>query len=166
MKAVEDGNDEVKHERLRSLKYANRVVLETLRKYPIVYGTIRTCTKDYKVPGSDLVIEKGISVYIPIYSIHRDPAYYTDPEVFDPDRFHDLSVQEREVGTFIPFGEGPRFCIGSEFSILLVKLALVQILSKYSFSACSKTKVPVEFTTNSNYLSVKSGIWLKVEKLS
>jgi hypothetical protein len=49
---------------------------------------------------------------IPIYALHHDPNYYPDPEVFDPERFTDENKNSRPLGTFIPFGDGPRICIG------------------------------------------------------
>lgn len=53
-----------------------------------------------------------MSVWIPVYAIHRDPKYYPKPEVFDPERFEDEAVNLRHPMTYLPFGEGPRNCIG------------------------------------------------------
>jgi len=67
---------------------------------------------DYKVPGTDLVIPKGVLVSMPTYSIQRDEEYYPDPEKFDPERFSAEEKSKRHPMTFQPFGHGPRNCIG------------------------------------------------------
>lgn len=81
--------------------------------YPIIPMLNRECTADYKVPGSDLVLEKGQLVFIPIIGLHQDPEYYPDPERFEPDRFTKEGKATRHHFTWMPFGEGPRNCIGT-----------------------------------------------------
>lgn len=73
---------------------------------------MRKATKDYDVPGESLTIKKGQNIIIPMYSIHNDPEYYPDPATFDPERFTAEEKSKRPNGTFFPFGEGPRLCIG------------------------------------------------------
>lgn len=85
---------------------------ETLRKYSITIALLRVATQDYQVPGESLVIEKGQKIIIPSFSIHHDPKYYPEPQNFDPERFTAEEKSKRPNGTFIPFGEGPRQCIG------------------------------------------------------
>jgi cytochrome P450 family 6 len=87
--------------------------VETLRKYPPVVAVTRECTKPIKLRGTDLTLEKGLQVVLPIYGLHHDPKYYPDPERFDPERFSDPEIKKRPQFSFIPFGEGPRICIGS-----------------------------------------------------
>lgn len=89
--------------------------LETLRLHPPGAMTNRQCIKDYKIPDQDVIIEKGTSVTIPILGIHHDPEYYPNPEKFDPDRFTEENKNSRHNFTFLPFGEGPRNCIGKGF---------------------------------------------------
>lgn len=85
---------------------------ETLRKYPPVPVLTRDCTETYKIPDSDLVILKGQTVFFPILGIQYDPEHYPDPERFDPDRFTNEGKSTRHPFTWLPFGEGPRNCIG------------------------------------------------------
>lgn len=73
------------------------------------------------MPGDSLVIKKGEKILIPMYSLHHDPKYYPDPETFDPDRFTAEEKSKRPNGTFLPFGDGPRHCIG-----------IVLVVSKYN----------------------------------
>jgi hypothetical protein len=72
----------------------------------------RECTKTYKIPDTDIVLEKGILTVIPILALHHDPKYYPDPERFDPERFSEEEKTKRHHYVYLPFGEGPRICIG------------------------------------------------------
>jgi cytochrome P450 family 6 len=72
----------------------------------------RECTKDYKIPGTDVVLEKGMPTVIPVLALHHDPKYYPEPERFDPDRFNENEKAKRHHFVYLPFGEGPRICIG------------------------------------------------------
>lgn len=86
--------------------------LETFRKYATLPGLSRCCTKDYHVPDSNIILKKGTNIFIPVDGIHYDPEYYPDPEKFDPTRFSEENKNKRHQFTFLPFGEGPRICIG------------------------------------------------------
>jgi cytochrome P450 family 6 len=72
----------------------------------------RECTKPVKLRGTDVTLEKGLQVAISILGIQRDPKYYPDPERFDPERFSEEERKKRPQFSYIPFGEGPRICIG------------------------------------------------------
>jgi len=87
-------------------------IAETLRKYPPVPFLTRECTKRYTIPGTSVTLEKGMPVVIPVLGIHKDPKYYPNPEKFDPDRFRVEAKSKRHHFTYLPFGEGPRVCIG------------------------------------------------------
>ena len=82
-----------------------------------MYSTLpvlnRTCVKTYRIPDSNVVVDVGCKVVIPTYALHHDPKYYPDPLKFDPDRFLEENVKARPGYTFMPFGEGPRICIGN-----------------------------------------------------
>lgn len=71
------------------------------------------CTQKYTIAESNITLNVGDKLIIPIYSLHRDPKYYSDPEVFDPERFTEENINSRPLGTFLPFGDGPRICIGN-----------------------------------------------------
>jgi cytochrome P450 family 6 len=85
---------------------------ETLRKYPPATILSRECTKVYKIPGTNVVLEKGMTTIIPVLALHHDPKYYPDPERFDPERFNEDEKKKRHHYVYLPFGEGPRICIG------------------------------------------------------
>lgn len=62
--------------------------------------------------GASCKVDVGTSVVIPVYALHHDPEYYPDPELFDPDRFSEEAQIFRDKYTYLPFGEGPRICVG------------------------------------------------------
>lgn len=107
---------------------------ETLRLHP-PFGTVaRKCTKDYKINDTNIVIAEGTSIIIPVAAIHRDPKYFPDPNEFRPERFEDDGINKsfREM-PYIPFGDGPRICIGLRLAKLQVKIGLVLLLKKFFF---------------------------------
>jgi cytochrome P450 family 6 len=80
----------------------------------------RECTKEYKIPGTDVVLEKGMATVIPILALHHDPQYYPEPERFDPERFNEEEKSKRHHYVYLPFGEGPRICIGKSAVLYLI----------------------------------------------
>lgn len=92
--------------------YFYRFVSETLRKYPPVTVLNRICTNETTMEGTKFVIPKGIAVTIPVFGIHRDANIYPNPDKFDPERFSEENIKTRHPYAYLPFGEGPRICIG------------------------------------------------------
>lgn len=80
--------------------------LEVLRKYPNVSVLFRETKNDYRY--RDILIEKGTSIFIPIYAIQNDPNHYPNPSQFDPDRFSSEAKKTRNTATWLSFGDGPR----------------------------------------------------------
>lgn len=70
---------------------------------------------DYTIPNTDVRIGKGTFVILPVREIHYDPEYYTEPEKFIPERFNEENKSKIPPFAYIPFGEGPRICIGKLF---------------------------------------------------
>ncbi|VEN50704.1 unnamed protein product, partial [Callosobruchus maculatus] len=136
------------YEAIMEMTYLDKIVHETLRKHPPVPGTPRVCTKRYQIPGTGIFIEEGTRVNIPIHAIHRDPEYYPDPEKFDPERFNEENKSKRHPYAFMPFGEGPRICIGARFGLLQAKVGLTAIISKFIVTIDKKTQLPLKYETN------------------
>jgi len=91
---------------------------ETLRKYPILPFLDRMSCSDYELPSptgtGTITLPAGTAIYIPILGLHYDPTYYPEPEKFDPDHFMEENKQSRPNYIYLPFGEGPRMCIGKD----------------------------------------------------
>ncbi|XP_024941102.1 cytochrome P450 6k1 isoform X2 [Cephus cinctus] len=136
--------------------------VETLRKYPTIPMITREVTKSYTIPGTDIVLPVGLKCLLPIYAIHRDPKYYPDPERFDPERFNDEVKRERPAHTFLPFGGGPRFCLGARFAEMQVKVGLIKVIENFHLSLCEKSTNPLEQDNTARFLGSKTGIWVRV----
>lgn len=99
-------------------KFSFEHLLETLRRYPPAVRIERKCVRDYKLPGTDnVVVKKGSIAVIPVYAIHLDEEYFPDPEKIDPERFSPENKGKIPPYAYLPFGVGPRNCIGRTFYI-------------------------------------------------
>lgn len=126
---------------------------------------IRKVEKDYKIPGSEIVLEKGLGICIPMVGIHHDPEIYPNPDKFDPERFTKENIAARHPFAWIPFGEGPRNCVGLRFGLIQSKIGLIQLLRNFKFSPSANTPEKVKFSPNSNVASPLGGLHLKIEEL-
>jgi cytochrome P450 family 6 len=155
----------ITYESIQEMKYMNRVIDETLRKYPPVPFLTRKCVKDYKIPDEDIIIEKGTTVVLSVLGIHYDEEYYPDPEKFDPERFTEENKNLRHHYSHIPFGEGPRLCIGMRFGLMQTKVGLTSLLKKYKFTVNKKTIEPLKMKVNSVILAADGEIWFDAHKI-
>ncbi|XP_055701922.1 cytochrome P450 6a9-like [Phlebotomus papatasi] len=162
---LEKYNGEYTYEACMEMKYIDQIINETLRKHPIVDNLLRICGQDYHVPGTKHIIEKGTMVSIPVYGIHHDPEIYPDPEKFDPDRFTEENIKARHPYAWLPFGEGPRICVGMRFGVMQTRVGLANLLSKYRVKTTPKTAIPLVLDPASTVMTPKNGMWLQVEKI-
>lgn len=118
---------------VRRLSYARFTMQEALRLMPPVWWLPRMAAEDDEIGGH--AIPKGTIVAPVMYTVHRHPAFWSEPERFDPERF----APERSVGrhplAWVPFGAGPRKCIGQELSLMESTLALAMITQRYELAA-------------------------------
>ncbi|XP_044260197.1 cytochrome P450 6a2-like [Tribolium madens] len=159
------GDDKITYEALQKMKFLTQVINETLRKYPPLSFLTRECVKDYKIPDQDVIIEKGTKVVISILGLHRDEDYFPDPEKFDPGRFSEDNTGFRDQFAYIPFGEGPRICIGLRFGMMQTKVGLVSLLRKFKFTVNRKTREPIKFDVKGFILAAEGDIWLNAQKV-
>nr|CAD7255715.1 unnamed protein product [Timema shepardi] len=145
-------------------KYKGAITYEAIQEMDYLSRVVdgEQCTKEFTFTGTNHVIEKGIKLIIPVYALHHDPKYFPDPEQFNPDRFTEEAKRTRHNYSYLPFGEGPRICIGMRFGLMQTKVGLVSLLSKYKFSPCEKTSIPMVLNPKSSIPSSMNGIWLKI----
>nr|ALD15918.1 cytochrome P450 [Dendroctonus armandi] len=165
LKVIETHDGKITYEGLQEMTYVKQVLDESMRMYPPLSTLSRVCTKDYELRDTDIVIEKGTSVVISTLGLGRDPEYFPDPDRFDPDRFSAEEKAKRHPYVHIPFGEGPRNCIGLRFGVMQSKIGLARILSKFRLSVSLKTKLPITLDKKFFLLKENETIFLKAEKL-
>ena len=114
---------------LRNLPYTQMVIKETMRFEPTVAIIPRALTEDVELGGYRL--EKESMVFIPPFTVHHDPRWWSDPERFDPLRFSEANESKIPKYAYLPFGGGPRICIGNHFSLMEAQILLAMIVSQY-----------------------------------
>ncbi|XP_037947261.1 probable cytochrome P450 6a23 [Teleopsis dalmanni] len=158
-------NNEFSYECMQELKYVEKVIAETLRKHPVLSQLVRSAKADYTTSEPNYVIEKGTNVIIPVYAIHHDADIYPEPNKFDPERFSEEEQQKRPHCSYLPFGEGPRNCVGLRFGKMQTCIGLTYLIRNFRFSVCEQTKIPFDLVKSNFLLSPQNGIYLKVEKI-
>lgn len=163
-------------------------ISETLRLEVPLFALLKLCTEPYtytpkKSDGitKPVVIEKGTSVIIPIGAFQRDPKYFEDPDTFNPERFMGENKEKISKDAYIPFGVGPRTCLGRfffvslvsfiirilgrRFALLQTKSAVASIVKNFELTLNKKTIVPLQYDPIAGILTPKGGIWLDIKKV-
>ncbi|NXW89758.1 CP3AL protein, partial [Alopecoenas beccarii] len=133
------------YEAVMQLEYLDMAVNETLRLFPLGGRIERTCKKDVEING--VTIPKGTIVMIPAYILQHDPEYWPDPEEFRPERFSKENKDTIDPYTYLPFGAGPRNCIGMRFALLTLKVAMVALLQHFTLQTCKETQIPLKLNS-------------------
>uniref|UniRef100_A0A6Q2XIK4 unspecific monooxygenase n=1 Tax=Esox lucius TaxID=8010 RepID=A0A6Q2XIK4_ESOLU len=153
----------IQYEALMQMEYLDSVLNESLRLYPIAPRLERVAKKTVEING--IIIPKDCVVLVPTWTLHRDPEIWSDPEEFKPERFSKENKESIDPYSYMPFGAGPRNCIGMRFALIMIKLAMVEILQSYTFTACEETQIPLEMDIQ-GLLMPKQPIKLKLEPRS
>ncbi|XP_032675720.1 cytochrome P450 6A1-like isoform X2 [Odontomachus brunneus] len=152
------------YDNIKKMDYLDKVFKETLRKYPPATFLMRQSTSSYTFDSIKINIPKGQPIWIPVYAIQRDPNIYPNPNVFDPERFKEEVT--RNAMFYLPFGDGPRKCIGSRFAVYQTKIGLIKILRNYNIEICEKSQIPYTNDPKAFLLTPKGGIYLKIIKIN
>jgi cytochrome P450 len=136
---VADVGSEIDLTRLRGLAFFDRVVKESMRLYSVVPGFVREVKPGRSVTLGGHQLPPSTQIFILPYTLHRNPRVWPDPLRFDPDRF----LVEPPPGHYIPFGFGPRTCVGDAFTLICSKMIVASILASYDVELIP----PIEYTT-------------------
>jgi cytochrome P450 len=140
---------------LAELKYTRMVFEEAMRLYPPVHTIARTAVKEDVIGG--VRIPPGAGIFIRSYVTHRNPTLWPEPERFDPERFTPEAVAKRHRFAYLPFGGGPRICIGNNFAIAEAQVILATFAQRYRLRLVPGYVVePIGLAT----LRPKNGIWM------
>nr|QZP43554.1 cytochrome P450 monooxygenase CYP6B90 [Ephestia elutella] len=155
-------NGKINYESINELKYMEKVFDETLRMYPVLDSLQRRAQNDYQFPGLDLTIDKGQVVFISPLAIHHDERHYPNPEKFDPERFSPENVRDRHPCAYMPFGVGPRNCIGMRFAKVQSRVCMMKLLSKYRVELTENTPKQIKFNPYRLIVSPTGGMPLRL----
>ncbi|MEO5620523.1 MAG: cytochrome P450 [Cypionkella sp.] len=145
-------------EDLPNLPLTRQIVDEALRLYPPAAFLSRTAQARDTLLGRE--VRKGDTVILPIYALHRHHALWQDPDAFRPARFDGVTKVDRFA--YLPFGDGPRICIGASFALQEAVIILATLLSRFRFIRIpGRDPKPVMILT----LRPQGGVWLRVEAL-
>jgi cytochrome P450 len=124
---------------LGKMPYGKMVIQESMRLYPPVWPIPRVAVSDdqlgpYHIPAGSMVV---VSPYV----VHRNPDFWPEPEKFDPERFTPEQIASRPRYAYLPFGGGPRICIGNSFAMMQAQLALAMVVQRYKLQLVPGHKV-------------------------
>ena len=143
---------------LTELKWTRMVIEEAMRLYPPAYRILRTAIGEDRIGG--VRVPPGTTIDINIYVTHRNPNLWPAPESFEPERFTPAAVALRHRFAYLPFGGGPRICIGNGFAIAEAQIILAAIAQHYRVHLAANHAVqPIGLVT----LRPKNGFWVTLE---
>ena len=126
------GEKPLSYSNVSKFEFTTRVILEALRLYPPFWMVDRMALADDR--AGDVDIPKGSTVVVFIYGTHHSPQYWEQPENFDPERFSKTKEKLQTPFSHLPFGAGPRGCIGGNYAVLQMLMILSVLLRKYDFN--------------------------------
>lgn len=135
------GQNDPSFEKLRDLGYCLQVVEETMRLYPPAWLIDREPIADDEFEG--IPIKKGNDVICFIYGVHRCKRYWDAPEIFDPERFSPENKAKQIPFSYMPFGGGPRLCIGNNFALMEMQFVLAMMIKRYRFEVVKDQNIDI-----------------------
>ena len=136
-------DDFITGEKANEMKYLDQVIDETLR-FASFPGINRLVTKPWRIPGTEIVLPVDMRVIIPVHPLHMDPEYFEEPHKFDPERFSPENKGRIRSCTFMPFGNGPRECLGVKVGRLETKVMLFHLLKNFEISPSPELPIPLK----------------------
>ncbi|XP_037948832.1 cytochrome P450 9b2-like [Teleopsis dalmanni] len=147
------------------LKYMDMVLNETLRKWSFASFTDRVCSKDYKLTDEDdnfvFDFKVGDRVWFPLGGLQMDEQYFENPDVFDPERFSDDNKGNIKPFTFLPFGAGPRNCIGNRYALMQAKAMLYYLVINCKLERSEKTVKDIFNDMRGFNVNPQGGFWIR-----
>ncbi|XP_037949115.1 cytochrome P450 9b2-like [Teleopsis dalmanni] len=147
------------------MKYMDMVLKETLRKWSIGPITDRVCSKDYKIKDEfgnfAFEFKVGDRVWFPISGLHMDERHFENPEEFIPERFSDDNKRNIKPFTYLPFGAGPRSCIGNRYALMQAKAMLYYLVVNCKLERSENTVKDVFNDMRGFNITPRGGFWIR-----
>lgn len=152
----------ITYDALKEMTYMDQVLSESQRMIPTLGFLDKVCTEEIELKGSDGLVcrvQRGTHILIPISGLQEDSRYWENPKTFDPERFSPERKQSIQRFAYLPFGEGPRICVGMRMAQLQIKACLATFLRKYSLELSPKTRLPLKMTASTFLAAAEGGLW-------
>jgi cytochrome P450 len=144
---------------LSALPYTNMVIKESMRLYPVVWNMVSETTRDCEI--GNYHVPAGCTIIMSQWVMHRNPCYFEQPEVFNPERWTGDLEKQLSRGVYTPFGDGPRICIGRSFALMESVLLLATIAQKFEMTLIPGQEIIPEATIT---LQPNKGIKVKIKQ--
>ncbi|XP_050345947.1 cytochrome P450 9e2-like [Nymphalis io] len=152
---------------IQNMTYMDMVTSEVLRLWPAAIALERVCKKDYNMgkpndaAEKDFIMREGELLWMPVWCFHYDPKYFSNPNKFDPERFSNENKHKINPLAYMPFGLGPRNCIGSRFALCEIKALLYQTLLHFEVYPSEKTVLSRKLVKDSFNIRLAGGYWFR-----
>ncbi|XP_075979295.1 cytochrome P450 6B2-like [Anticarsia gemmatalis] len=132
-------NNRLSYDAIKEMTYLDWVLQEGMRIFPSSGFLARQCVRKYTLPGTNVTIDPGVKITVPLVALHNDPQYFDNPTEFRPERFAPDEVAKRHKFVYLPFGDGPRSCIGGRLGQMQSIAGLAAVLAKFTVSPAENT---------------------------
>lgn len=168
---MKENDGKLTYETIKNMSYLDKALSESMRLTAVVGVFMKVCTQKTTLRGGDGLsceVEPGNIIFISASGLHSDEKYWNKPEVYDPERFAAGKGRASDNFTYIPFGAGPRMCVGQRMGLMTVKLAIVKLVNSFSIEKSrSKNKLEMDPSIPIALMQYpKDGIWAGFKKLN
>ncbi|XP_076436195.1 cytochrome P450 3A41-like [Babylonia areolata] len=153
------GTKAVSYETASELPYLDMCMNESMRLAPPGFLLDREAVEDTELGGYQ--VKKGTRMMIPVFTIHTDPDFWPEPQKFVPERHTPEAKAARHPFSFMPFGHGPRNCVGMRLAQLEIRMAIATILQHYTPVLCDKSVYPPVLDASEFRMKAKDDLWVK-----
>ncbi|CAG9787818.1 unnamed protein product [Diatraea saccharalis] len=157
-------NGDINYDSISQMKYLEMIFDETLRKYTVAGVLFRKSSSNYTFQGTNVMIEKNTPVLISVSGLTADHEYFPEPNKFEPDNFLSQNLNKLSQCVYLPFGDGPRNCIGRRFAKVITLLCMAAFIKKFKVEPTANTKRDLTFNPKGMILVSNEGIWTKISR--
>lgn len=152
-------NNKLSYDAVKEMTYLDWTFREGMRMFPSLGFLMRECVRTTPVPELNTTLDRGVRIFIPIQALQNDPQYFEKPNEFRPERFSPEEFSKINKYAYLPFGTGPRACIGERLGLMQSLAGLAAILSRFTVEPAPETKRYPEVEPASGIVqNVKGGL--------
>ncbi|XP_048484851.1 probable cytochrome P450 6a18 [Plutella xylostella] len=150
------------YEAIAEMTLLDMAFKESMRKFPSLGVLNRVCAKKYVIPELDITLDPGVKILIPVQAIQHDEQYFDNPFEYRPERFEEDAVKDRHKFVYLPFGEGPRSCIGARLGQMQSMAGLAALLHRFTFEPSALSTPQLTVNPFANNVQGLQKIYLKI----